>query len=119
MRSLEEIKKDYKATEVGDKLVPLSGYTRVYGMANEDKRNQLKKEYEAGLSEDQQLAIFMHEKLCHYNHTNACSFYYEVKEGFIHDWAMFQHAEYLKKAQALLAVVDYETAVKAVIAIME
>lgn len=47
------------------------------------------------------LAIFLHSKFCHGNHTDGCSWYYAVKDG-MHDWSDYAHEEYLKKARLVL-----------------
>ena len=112
MRSLEEIKRDYEATNVGDEVVADPKFTRVYRMKNQGLRDKLQAEYEETLPEEERLAIYLHKRMCHLNHTDGCYFYYEVTEGFIHDWKGNVHAEYLQKAQAILRLVDYNTAVK-------
>lgn len=68
----------------------------------EERVKQLKatkKEFE-GMEPMHQLALTLHSMLCRWNHTDGCSWHYEItKSG--HDWKQHAHAEYLKKAQTL------------------
>lgn len=81
-----------------------TGY-RFKRFANQEQRNKLQDEYNKTLPENQQLAILLHEHLCYGNHTDSCSWYYEMKNGIEHKWDGYAHAhqEWLKKADALLA----------------
>jgi len=47
------------------------------------------------------LAFSLHAKLCHYNHTDECGWYYEIHDG-VHDWTGGSHFSYLEKARKLL-----------------
>ena len=55
------------------------------------------------------LATALHEIMCHYNHTDGCGWYYE-------NWNVMGYIrmEYLKKANTILKVVDFETAMKVI-----
>ncbi len=59
------------------------------------------KEAFGALSDDRQLAISLHEILCHWNHTDGCSWHYEMDNGK-HRWDNQAHSSYLKKAQAMI-----------------
>lgn len=60
------------------------------------------------LSEDsKKLADFIHEKNCHCNHTDGCSWFYDKD-----DWKSFSHLQYLKNAYKILKVTNFETAHK-------
>jgi hypothetical protein len=48
-----------------------------------------------------QLAKELHGMLCTVNHTDGCSWFYEVKDGE-DDWTGYSHGMYLKKAQKLI-----------------
>lgn len=63
-------------------------------------KSSLKKTKE--LTKYEQAAIILHEQLCHWNHTDGCSWHYAVKQGN-HDWTEFAHDKYLKMALALMA----------------
>lgn len=54
------------------------------------------------LSESQELAILLHEKLCRSNHIDGCSWYYEFN-GNEHKWEGYEHKRWLEKADELLA----------------
>jgi len=68
--------------------------------------NQEVKDLEAQLaaakleSPDQQLAKQLHSMLCTWNHTDGCSWFYEMKNKQ-DDWTGHAHGEYLKKAQMI------------------
>ena len=64
------------------------------------------------LTEDQRLATLIHEKQCHWNHTDGCGWFYaDEKDPTI--WVReFSRKEYIKKAQNILAATDYDTALK-------
>jgi hypothetical protein len=60
------------------------------------------------------LAEELHKKLCHWNHTDGCSWGYEHNYGsadyrFGHEYA---HDQYLEKAQKIAAVTDPEVAIQ-------
>lgn len=55
------------------------------------------------------LAEDLHEKMCHWNHTDGCAWFYRKD-----DWNDSTHKEYLKKAKAILEFTDYDTAMKVV-----
>lgn len=59
------------------------------------------KERIESLSSEQQLAEYMHEKLCRWNHTDGCSWYYE------NDWHGDSHQKYLAAAARLYYIVNY------------
>ena len=55
-----------------------------------------------------QLAEILHEKLCHWNHTDGCGWYYEKWEGF---GEKSERQRYLDKANKILEGVSYKQAV--------
>lgn len=65
--------------------------------------SKLEKELEKAKREspDHQLAKELHSILCTVNHTDGCSWFYEVKDGE-DDWTGYSHGTYLKKAQKLI-----------------
>ena len=54
------------------------------------------------LSPEGQLAIFLHERLCTWNHTDGCSWHYFVRNG-AHDWTDHAHHKYLNMAREFLS----------------
>jgi len=52
-------------------------------------------------SPDMQLAIYLHSKGCHHNHTDQCGWYYETGEGN-DNWNGYEHARYLEIARNML-----------------
>jgi len=61
----------------------------------------------SGLSEAQRLAIFLHKKFCHHNHTDGCDWHYGSWSS-----AKNNHARkiYLEKAEKLIATgIDIQT----------
>lgn len=52
------------------------------------------------------LAIYLHETYCRWNHADGCSWHYEIDrvgEDSVHDWGRFAHKEYMDKAKNLIA----------------
>lgn len=72
----------------------------------EEKRNA----YLNNLPKDKRLAMKLHHKFCHDNHTDMCGWFYEIKNG--EDvWTDSEHSRWLKKANELLRVSDFDTIV--------
>jgi hypothetical protein len=46
------------------------------------------------------LAEELHGMLCHWNHTDGCSWHYEIENG-VHNWTGNAHSNYLSKAKIL------------------
>lgn len=103
MRTIEEIERDFKATKKDDKLIETS--KNCYEMKNAEKRKQLREEYVNMLPQNQQLAIWLHSKLCQCSHTDMCFFYYEI-DDLKDNWTKHAHKKYLNKADKLLAITD-------------
>ena len=99
MRTYEDIIAYFLATKEGDELIKKSH--NIYGYKNEEKRDELRKEYIQTLPKNKQLAIELHDKLCRSSHTDGCSFYYEI-DGLNDDWGRYVHSKYLQKADLLL-----------------
>ena len=51
------------------------------------------------------LAELIHSKMCSWNHTDGCSWFYESWENL-----GYSRTAYLEKAERILKVVNYETA---------
>ncbi len=58
-----------------------------------------------GMEPAHYLANVLHSRMCHFNHTDQCSWHYEMKNGR-HEWDKYAHAEYLKKAQHIISFCD-------------
>lgn len=59
---------------------------------------------QAALPEDKRLAEALHELLCTWNHTDGCSWYYEVSSTYpTPTWRSWTHGEYLKRAKNVMA----------------
>lgn len=79
------------------------GTHRVYEYANQNKRNSLIKAMRKTYSEEENMAIYLHSVLCHLNHTDMCSWYYEMKhDGLEDDFSKYTHKKYLEKARAVI-----------------
>ncbi len=57
-------------------------------------------------SDTGQLAIFLHGKMCRWNHTDGCSWHYEIDKG-IHNWDGHAHDKYWSIAAQILSK-DYK-----------
>lgn len=75
-------------------------------MSNAEKIKKLQEEIDSlqaidnafnAMPSEQQLAVQLHTLLCHYNHTDGCSWDYENSGGRI-DWKGHAHGRYLEKA---------------------
>ena len=103
-RKMEKIKQlvlDYEKTRENDEIIHIS--ERCYGYKNEEKRREIRNKYIKLLPNDKQLAIFLHSKLCHCDHTDQCGFFYEIN-GLEDNWNGYGHKEYLEKAKKVLKV---------------
>lgn len=49
-----------------------------------------------------ELAVYLHDKLCNWNHTDGCGWHYFVKKG-VHDWTEASHARYLRSAEVVIS----------------
>jgi len=56
------------------------------------------------LTLDQQVAIVLHDRLCRWNHTDGCGWFYFIKNG-VPTWQEHSQQDYLKKAALLIRVV--------------
>jgi hypothetical protein len=52
-------------------------------------------------SHEGQLAIFLHDNLCHYNHSDGCDWGYAIHDG-IHNWNTHAHERYLNAAESII-----------------
>ena len=59
----------------------------------------------------QHIAEIIHERMCHWNHTDGCAWYYDTWED---EKLRGSRQTYFEKAESILAVVSYETALKVV-----
>lgn len=62
-----------------------------------------------------ELAIFLHDMTCRYDHTEGCGWFYEIKNGK-HDWSRYAHQQELRRARKLLEITDADTIKKIVCA---
>jgi hypothetical protein len=76
--------------------------------AAEQKLNELKGQRQQVESMDPAcyLATVLHERLCTWNHTDGCSWYYAVSKDGKHDWSEYAHSEYLARAKRALQVCE-------------
>lgn len=72
--------------------------------SQEEELNKLKEALEALENEEPlyKIARELHENLCQWNHTDGCSWHYEVKNGK-HVWTERAHQKWLYKAANLLS----------------
>jgi len=84
----------------------------------DEKIKELEKEIEElkeqkrwfnGLPQAQKIAELLHEKQCHWNHTDGCGWYYE-------NWHNpgYARKEYLKKAEAMLKEMPYNEVLRVI-----
>ena len=75
-----------------------------YDYDNKSERERVKEQYRSLTeTEAHEIARLLHKKLCHYSHTDQCSWYYStVYDGLADDWTSYSHKEYLEKANRLI-----------------
>ncbi len=86
----------------------------IFGIEEEIKQNkaalaELEKKLELAKLEspDRQLAKELHGLLCTWNHTDGCSWYYEISNKQ-DNWSGHAHSHYLQKAQSLIRKCEQE-----------
>ena len=55
------------------------------------------------LSDDARLAEELHSMQCSWNHTDGCSWHYEISKG-VADWKAYAHTRWLHKAREVMKV---------------
>ena len=55
------------------------------------------------LTDTGQLAIFLHNKLCNWNHTDGCSWFYEIASNGTVNWEGHGHSKYWEIAHQILS----------------
>lgn len=53
------------------------------------------------MSPTHKLAIVLHDCVCKWNHTDGCSWLYEIHNG-VHEWHAYAHTHYLNKATRVM-----------------
>jgi len=53
-----------------------------------------------------ELAIMLHDEFCTYNHTDGCSWHYEIKCG-VHDWSGHTHLNWLKRTESVAEKISH------------
>ena len=48
----------------------------------------------------ERIAIVLHDLICRHNHTDGCSWFYELKDK-VHDWEKAEHKDWLKRVSGL------------------
>lgn len=100
-RTLDDVIKEYEEVSKENTMCSEPNHPNVYRYRNQDRRDELQKEYNSLLPENKRMAILLHKNLCLCNHTDMCGWYYEI-DGVIHDWEGYTHKEYLEKANKLI-----------------
>lgn len=98
-RTKEDIENEYN--QISQDTTMIQDGPNSHKFANQDRRNELLAKYRSMLSEEQQLAIFLHQHLCTANHTDGCSWGYEI-HGVIEDWEGYAHKKYLEMAKRMI-----------------
>ena len=107
--TMEYLKEQYEKSKENDEIIEVRPH--IYEYKNEGIRRKLSIEADKLLPFECQLAIYMHDCMCKENHTDGCSWFYEI-DGLHHDWTRINHEKYLNKARDLLTILDFETAKK-------
>ncbi|MCM1220658.1 MAG: hypothetical protein NC548_39835 [Lachnospiraceae bacterium] len=75
-------------------------------------------EYRSTLDPEYQLAIWLHDHLCHSNHTDGCGWSYEI-DGIRDKWENYVHKEYLEMAKRMMLQCSDITLIKNIIGSIE
>lgn len=68
--------------------------------AKQAEVERLKREAADAADPIKALAIELHNVMCKINHTDGCSWHYEIQKG-VHNWTSYAHAHWAKKAYLL------------------
>lgn len=73
----------------------------------QQKLEELKEQHrlEALQAPEFKLAILLHDMTCKWNHTDGCSWYYEMvkhSKGEEHNWTGWAHDQFLRKARLII-----------------
>lgn len=106
MDSMKELTRDelirYYHENKGKAHVVKDEFTgRTFQISEEEWKRSIEEEIYNKLPIRYRLAIVLHNKLCRYNHTDACSWFYEV-QGFDHSWHASGHSPWVKKADDII-----------------
>lgn len=99
---LNELREEWYKLKENGKFIQIA--PGVYDYDNKDHREQVQEQYRALTeTEAHEIARLLHEKLCHYSHTDQCGWYHhKVYDGLADDWTSYAHTEYLEKANKLI-----------------
>lgn len=87
--------------------------TKIYETEKKLRELQEEKARLDNLPENKKLAEQIHEMKCRGNHTDGCSWFYEKDcETGLMDWTRYAHETWLKKANSLLKIAEYDTIIK-------
>lgn len=70
---------------------------KIAALQREIEELQKQKLAAESMTEEERLAEFLHKHMCHHNHTDACSWYYEMDHK-IHNWSGYAHGQYFDLA---------------------
>lgn len=115
-RTKEDIENEYN--QISQDTTMIQDGPNSHKFANQDRRNELLAEYRSMLDEEQQLAIFLHQNLCTVNHTDGCSWGYEI-HGVIEDWEGYAHKKYLEMAKRMIERCSDVDMIKSIITAIE
>jgi hypothetical protein len=102
----------YKTTRKKQKMIDAQKVEKVETLRRELAKAEAELAQFNSLTEDKRLAIAIHDKQCHWNHTDGCSWFY-AKDDVAETWTSeHSHIQYLEKAHNVLAVADYDVALR-------
>lgn len=71
--------------------------SRIKALQKELEKLEEEKKALESLSDEQKLALKLHDIFCRHDHVEGCSWFYEIESG-IHKWERSEHLEWLRKA---------------------
>lgn len=91
----------------------MSSYQTIESLEQEIAKRQeeiakIQKQIEQAKKEkpEYQLAKQLHDLTCRWNHTDGCSWFYEINKDGEHDWNRSEHENYLKRANKLMHICE-------------
>lgn len=75
---------------------------KIETLKRKDELSRIHKLAESVTKDEETLATLLHSIDCHWNHTDGCSWHYEINSGVV-DWNGWAHARYLKMARHMIA----------------
>lgn len=68
--------------------------------------------------EARELALFLHDNFCIWNHTDGCGWYYEIHSQQ-HDWNQSSHQSYYRQAKKMIKLLEPDVPPGVIVMVLE